>query len=62
MLVPTSERGFKLAVEFEISLPSTDDPELAAELVRAAYQVCPYSSATRGNVEMTMTVNGSALP
>ncbi len=62
MLVPTPERGFKLAVEFEINLPSIDDPELAAELVRAADEVCPYSNATRGNVDIGLTVNGRALP
>jgi Ohr subfamily peroxiredoxin len=61
MLVPTSERGFALAVEFAISLPSVDDPDVAADLVRAADQVCPYSNATRGNIELTLTVNGRAV-
>jgi Ohr subfamily peroxiredoxin len=41
MLLPTEERGFKLAVELDVSLPSVDDPSQAIELVRAAHQVCP---------------------
>ena len=34
------------------------DPELAARLVAGAHEVCPYSNATRGNVEVTLTANG----
>lgn len=58
MLLPTEERGFKLAVELAVSLPSVDDPEQAIELVRDAHQVCPYSNATRGNIDVTLTANG----
>ena len=58
MLLPTDERGFKLAVELDVSLPSVDDPEQAIELVREAHRVCPYSNATRGNIEVTLTANG----
>jgi lipoyl-dependent peroxiredoxin len=58
MLLPTEERGFKLAVELDVSLPSVDDPEQAIELVRDAHRVCPYSNATRGNIDVTLTANG----
>lgn len=34
-------------------------PAQAADLVRVAHQVCPYSKATRGNIEVTLTVNGT---
>ena len=61
MLRPTDDRGFEVAVEFDVRLPSVDDPGLAAELVRAADRVCPYSNATRGNIEFSMTVNGRAV-
>src|SRR3989440_5132843 len=44
MLVPTEDRGFRLAVALAVTLPSVDDPNQAAELVRAAHQVCPYSN------------------
>jgi lipoyl-dependent peroxiredoxin len=58
MLVPTIDRRFKLAVELAVSLPSVDDPAEAVELVRAADQVCPYSNATRDNIDVTLTANG----
>ena len=57
-LLPTEERGFKLAVELDVSLPQVQDPELAARIVAGAHQVCPYSNATRGNIDVTLTVNG----
>src|SRR3954453_18493013 len=57
MLIPTENRGFKLAVELDVSLPSIEDEESAVELVRAAHGVCPYSNATRGNIEVKLTAN-----
>src|SRR6478672_3022551 len=57
MLLPTEQRGFKLAVELAVTLPSVDDADEAAELVRAAHLVCPYSNATRGNIEVSLTAN-----
>jgi lipoyl-dependent peroxiredoxin len=57
MLMPTSERGFKLAVELDVTLPTVADGDMAVELVRAADRVCPYSNATRGNVEVILTAN-----
>lgn len=61
MLLPTDERGFKLAVVLDVSLPSVPDPHEAMELVRAAHRVCPYSNATRGNVDVSLTANGRAV-
>ena len=61
MLLPTEERGFKLAVEMDVTLPSIDDPDQAKDLVRTAHKVCPYSNATRGNIDVAFTVNGAAL-
>jgi osmotically inducible protein OsmC len=61
MLLPTEGRGFKLAVELDVTLPSIEDPVSAAQLVRAAHKVCPYSNATRGNVEVTLTANGAPV-
>ena len=61
MLLPTADRGFKLAVALAVTLPSVHDPHLAVELVRAAHWVCPYSNATRGNVDVSLTANGVAL-
>ncbi|MEO9221330.1 MAG: organic hydroperoxide resistance protein [Mycobacteriaceae bacterium] len=47
--------GFGLAVTLEISLPHLP-PAQAQELTDKAHQVCPYSNATRGNIEVTLTV------
>jgi len=47
--------GFQLAVQLEVSLPAVD-AETAQRLVEQAHQVCPYSNATRGNVEVALTV------
>ncbi len=57
-LLPAGERGFKLAVELDVTLPQVQDPELAERIVAAAHQVCPYSNATRGNIDVRLTVNG----
>jgi Ohr subfamily peroxiredoxin len=58
MLVTTEDRGFTVAVELAVTLPSVEDPEKAIELVRAAHKVCPYSNATRNNIDVTLTANG----
>jgi Ohr subfamily peroxiredoxin len=60
-LLPTGDGGFKLAVALDVTLPSVEDPDLAADLVRAAEKVCPYSNATRGNIELALTANGRAV-
>jgi osmotically inducible protein OsmC len=60
-LLPTAERGFKLAVELNVTLLQVQDLEQAARLVAAAHQVCPYSNATRGNIDVTLTANGHEI-
>jgi lipoyl-dependent peroxiredoxin len=60
-LLPTEERGFKLAVELNVTLPQVQDPEQATRLVASAHQVCPYSNATRGNIDVTLTANGHEI-
>ena len=61
MLIPTVERGYRLAVELSVTLPSVADPNEAEALVRAAHELCPYSNATRGNIDLTLIVNGRDL-
>jgi Ohr subfamily peroxiredoxin len=61
MLLPTEERGFKIGVELDVTLPSVSDPEAAKDLVAKAHKVCPYSNATRGNIDVKLTVNGEAV-
>ncbi|WP_300677918.1 organic hydroperoxide resistance protein [Nocardioides sp.] len=47
--------GFGLAVALEITLPRVER-EQAEALVAQAHQVCPYSNATRGNIEVALSV------
>jgi Ohr subfamily peroxiredoxin len=47
--------GFGLQVELVVSLPGVD-AEAGQKLVDAAHQVCPYSNATRGNIDVTLKV------
>ena len=60
-LMPTEDRGFSVGVEMDVTLPSITDTEQAVELVRAAHRICPYSNATRGNIDVLMTANGQAV-
>jgi osmotically inducible protein OsmC len=60
-LSPTEERGFRLGVALDVTLPQVEDPELAEKLVRAAHEICPYSNATRGNIDVKLSVNGQPL-
>ena|SRR5579871_3607333 len=52
---PRSEGGFGLEVGLAVSLPGVDK-KAAEELVQAAHQVCPYSNATRNNIDVKLTV------
>jgi osmotically inducible protein OsmC len=52
---PRSEGGFGLTVALEISLPGVAR-EQAEALAEAAHQVCPYSNATRGNIDVKLNV------
>ncbi|MCV2884505.1 organic hydroperoxide resistance protein [Aestuariibacter sp. AA17] len=47
--------GFGIAVVLNVSLGDMDKAEAQA-LVEKAHQVCPYSNATRGNIEVTLNV------
>ena len=44
-----------------MTLPSISDDAQAVAIVKAAHQVCPYSNATRGNVEVELTANGQPV-
>ncbi|MDF2044642.1 MULTISPECIES: organic hydroperoxide resistance protein [Microbacterium] len=53
---PNGQGGYQLAVLLEVVLPGIEH-ELAQQLADAAHQVCPYSNATRGNIDVTVTVS-----
>mgnify|MGYP001270337299 CR=1 FL=1 len=52
---PRSEGGFGLDIDLAVSLPGLAKADAEA-LVAKAHQVCPYSNATRGNVDVRLTV------
>jgi len=60
-LLPDGHGGFLLAVGLDVTLPSVSDAETAKDLVRTAHKVCPYSNATRGNIEVALTANGEPV-
>ena len=47
--------GFGLEVELQVSLPGVERSQ-AETLVATAHKVCPYSNATRGNIEVKLTI------
>ncbi|MGB3772240.1 MAG: organic hydroperoxide resistance protein [Rhodococcus sp. (in: high G+C Gram-positive bacteria)] len=53
---PNDAGGFELAVTLEVVLPNLDH-DTAQALADKAHQVCPYSNATRGNIDVTITVS-----
>jgi osmotically inducible protein OsmC len=57
---PTGKGGFGLEVSLDLHAPNISAEE-AAELMRRAHELCPYSNATRGNVEVTLKVDGEAV-
>jgi osmotically inducible protein OsmC len=54
---PTGHGGFGLTVALDLHAPQLP-PAQAEELMARAHQRCPYSNATRGNVEVTLFVDG----
>ncbi|MBE7209977.1 MAG: organic hydroperoxide resistance protein [Gluconacetobacter diazotrophicus] len=52
---PRSEGGFGITADLQISLPGLDRAD-AERLVETAHQICPYSNATRDNVDVGLTV------
>jgi osmotically inducible protein OsmC len=60
-LLPTGDGGFKLAATLNISIPAVAERDVAVELIRGAHEVCPYSNATRGNVDVELLLDGQAL-
>ena len=60
-LLPTEDRGFKLAVELDVELPSVKENDDKQEIIKNAHAVCPYSQATRGNIDVALKVGGREL-
>ncbi|MDE1263760.1 organic hydroperoxide resistance protein [Vibrio aestuarianus] len=56
---PNDKGGFALTVSLSVELEL--DQQQAIALVNTAHQVCPYSNAVRGNIDVQLTVNGVTL-
>ena len=52
---PNGKGGFGITVVLNVSLPGLDRA-VAQDLINKAHEVCPYSNATRGNVDVTITL------
>jgi Ohr subfamily peroxiredoxin len=52
---PRSEGGFGITADLKVSLPGLQRAD-AERLIHAAHQVCPYSNATRGNVDVGLSL------
>lgn len=60
-LMTTEDRGFGIGATLDVILPGITDPGLAKKIVEAAHGVCPYSRATRGNIDVSLSANGEAV-
>lgn len=52
--------GFFIDATLNVTIPGVSDADLQT-LVKAAHEICPYSKATRGNIEVTLQAGGQAL-
>ena len=52
---PRSEGGFGITADLSVDLPGVEQAE-AQKLVDLAHQICPYSNATRGNVDVGLSL------
>ena len=52
---PKAEGGFGITADLTVDIPGVDR-EQAQQLVEAAHQICPYSNATRGKVDVGLTL------
>ena len=57
---PVKSGGFGLAATLDLDAPQLSRDE-AVELMARAHETCPYSRATRGNIEVTLTVGGATI-
>jgi lipoyl-dependent peroxiredoxin len=55
---PVASGGFGLSVALDLHAPQLGSDE-ARDLMTRAHEICPYSRATRGNIDVTLTAGGS---
>jgi Ohr subfamily peroxiredoxin len=59
-LGPTGHGGLGLTVALDLHAPRIS-PSEAADLMARAHELCPYSNATRGNIDVKLTIDGASL-
>ncbi len=57
---PTGHGGFGLQVSLDLHAPHLSPAE-AADLMDRAHERCPYSNATRGNIQVTLCIDGTPI-
>jgi osmotically inducible protein OsmC len=57
---PVKSGGFGLAATLDLDAPQINR-DVAFDLMARAHETCPYSRATRGNIDVTLTVGGAAI-
>lgn len=55
-----NDAGFFIGAALDVTIANVDAAK-AAEIVKGAHEMCPYSKATRGNIEVKLTANGQPL-
>ncbi|HEY1761816.1 MAG TPA: organic hydroperoxide resistance protein [Acidimicrobiales bacterium] len=60
-LFPVGDGSFTLSASLDVSMPAVSDRDVAVELIRGAHEACPYSNATRGNIDVELLLDGQAL-
>jgi Ohr subfamily peroxiredoxin len=60
-LSPNGSGGFVLGVVLDVSIASVTDRDVAAQIIKDAHEVCPYSNAVRGNVDVELLLGGQPL-
>ena len=57
---PVPRGGFGLIAALDLEAPQVSR-DVAVDLMSRGHEMCPYSRATRGNIEVTLTVGGAAI-
>lgn len=61
LLHSDEKEGFSLSVVLDASIENLTNEEQLKEIVLAAHDMCPYSKATRGNIDVTLKANGKTI-
>lgn len=55
------DNGFFISAVLDVSIAGFDDQAKLEEIVKSAHEMCPYSKATRGNIEVKLKANGKDI-